>query len=269
MKSSLLPSIFAIGLILTLGCRSQFEKVRTSNDPELMLTAADSLFANEDYGRAITLYELIVPSFRGKREAEHIAYRIASGHYYDNSFILSSHYFKQFSDTYVTSEFKEEALYLNALSHYRLSPRYQLDQTDSEAAIDAFQAYANAYPNSDKVEECNRYIDELRSKNELKEYNAGKLYYNRGDYSSAIQSLENLLKDFPDTDYAEDARYVIVKASVDWANRSIYTKKEERYRKTVEKCDSYLKRHSAGDKAEEIVSIKDKSNEELKTFQNG
>jgi len=169
----------------------------------------------------------------------------------------------------VTSELKEEALYLSAISFYKQSPRYQLDQTDSEKAIDAFQAFANSYPSSDKVPECNRYIDELRKKMERKAYNSGKLYYNKGDYSSAITSLENLLKDFPDTDYSEEARFIMVKASVDWADKSIYTRKEERYRQTSERCESYLKRHSGTDRAEEIMKTKEKCDQQLKIIQNG
>jgi len=269
MKKGLLPLIFLAGLLVLIGCRTEFERIRTSNDPELLLSTADSLFTIEEYDKAITLYELIVPAYRGKREAEHIAFRLASSHYNRGSYILSSHYFKTFADTYVTGERKEEALYLSALSYYRLSPRHQLDQSDSQKAIDAFQQFANAYPDSERVEECNVFIDELRQKMEEKAYNSGKLYYNTGDYSSAITTLENLLKDFPDTEFAEDGRYIIVQASKDWADRSIFTKKEERYRKTIDSCDSYLKRHSSDERAEEITATKEKCNEELKNIKNG
>jgi len=269
MKKVLLPLLFLTGLLATIGCRSDFERVRISNNPQLILETADSLYASEEYNRAITLYELIVPAYRGKREAEHIALRLASSNYYSGRYILSSHYFKAFADTYAASDNKEEAMFLSAISYYRLSPRYQLDQTESERAIDAFQAFANSYPDSDRVAECNRYIDELRQKMEEKAYNSGKLYYKRGDYSSAIASLENLLKDFPDTDFSEDARFIIVQASIDWADRSIYSKKEERYSKALERCNNYLKRHAENERSESINKTKDQCDQELKILQNG
>ncbi len=271
MKKSILPTLLLLLIITTLsiGCRSSFERIRTSNDPELMLTTADTMFARGDYGRAATLYELIVPAYRGKKEAEHIAYRIASTHYNKGSYTLSSHYFKQFADTYTTSESKEDALYRSAISYYRLSPRHQLDQTDSDKAIEAFQQFINAYPNSDKIDECNEFIDQLRKKAELKAFNSGKLYYNTRDYSSSIRALENLLKDYPGTEYAEESRYILIKANQEWAEKSIYTKKEERYRAAVEQCDAYIKRHSTSDRVEEVASTREKCNTEILNIQNG
>lgn len=234
-----------------------------------MLITADSLFNKGDYSKAATLYELIVPSYRGKREAEHIAFRIASTHYNKGSYVLSSHYFKQFADNYSGSDLKEDALYQSAISYYRLSPRHQLDQTDSEKAIDAFQQFANTYPNSDKVEEANEYIDQLRKKAEVKAFNSGKLYYHTRDYSSAIRALENLLKDYPGSEYAEESRYILIQANKDWAERSIFTKKEERYLDAVEHCEAYLKRHGRASRAEEVASTKEKCKNEILNLQNG
>ncbi len=271
MKKGLFPLLFVVITIATLavGCRSNFERIRTSNNPELMLTTADSLYNKEEFGKAATLYELIVPAFRGKKEAEHIAFRIASTHYDKGSYVLSSHYFKQFANTYTTSERKEDALYQSAISYYRLSPRHQLDQTDSESAIEAFQEFVNAYPNSDKVEECNRYIDQLRAKAELKAFNSGKLYYHTRDYSSSIRALENLLKDYPGTEYAEESRYILIQANKDWAERSIFTKKEERFQAAVEYCDAYLKRHSTHERVEEVTATREQCNKEIINIQNG
>ena len=212
---------------------------------------------------------MLIPAYRGKSEAEEIAYKFAQGHYLNGSHILSSHYFKNFADTYSASPRKEQALYLSALSYYKLSPRYRLDQQDSEKAIDAFQRFINTYPESDKVAECNQYIDDLRLKMELKAFDSGKMYYNTRSYSSAITSLENMLKDFPDTEHSEEARYIIVQASLDWADQSIFSRKEERYKKTVERCEAYLKRHSETDRAERILSLKTKCEQELKSIQNG
>ena len=269
MNARFISLIILVGLIFLSSCRSDFELIRTSGDSDAILAAADQYFDIEEYNKANTLYELIIPAYRGKAEAEQIAYKFAHGHYLNRSYTLSAHYFKAFSDTYNTSSRKEEALYLSAISHYKLSPRYKLDQSDSQKAIDAFQLFVNAYPESSKIQECNKYIDELRLKMEHKAFDSGKLYYHTRKYSSSIQSLENLLKDFPDSPHDEEARYIIVKASMDWATNSIYTRKEERFKKTVERCESYLKKHNENDRAEEIVSLKTKCELELNNIQNG
>jgi len=37
----------------TIGCRSEFERIRLSNNPELMLKTADSLYTATEYDRAM------------------------------------------------------------------------------------------------------------------------------------------------------------------------------------------------------------------------
>ena len=268
MTIKALSSIIVV-VFLLISCRSEFEVLRTSGQAEKMYEAANQYFEEEEYTKAITLYEMIIPSYRGKAEAEEIAYRFAHGHYLNGSHILSSHYFKSFADTYTASQRRQEALYLSAISYYKLSPRFKLDQTDSQKAIDAFQFYINAYPDSERVTECNEYIDQLRLKMEMKEFESGKLYYNTRNYSSAIQSLENMLKDYPDSERAEEARFIIARASLDWAENSVFTKKEERYKKTVERCLSYMKKHPEAIRYEEIENYKTKSEKELNSIQNG
>lgn len=269
MRAQLLFITILSSLVFLTSCRSDFELIRTSGDAEAILAAADQYFDTEEYSKANTLYELIIPAYRGKAEAEQIAYKFAHGHYLNRSYTLSAHYFKAFADTYNASSRKEEALFLSAISHYQLSPRYKLDQSDSQKAIDAFQLFINGYPESSRVAECNQYIDELRLKMERKAFDSGKLYYHTRKYSSSIQSLENLLKDFPDSPHDEEARYIIVMASMDWATNSIFTRKEERFKKTVERCDSYLKKHRENQRAEEIISLKTKCELELNNIQNG
>ncbi len=263
-------NIFLVLLLVSgIGCRSEFEKIRTSGNAEKMLEEADRLYEKEEYRKAITLYEMVIPAFRGRAEAEDIAFSFAMANYLNGSFISSSHYFKSFSDTFTASPRREEAMYLSAYSNYRLSPRHQLDQESSQKAIDAFQLFVNTFPESERISDCNRYIDELRLKMEKKAFESGKLYYNTRNYSSAIQTLENLLKDFPESESAEEARYIIIRASLDWANNSIFARQEERYKKTIDRCDAYLKRHDDGSRKEEVIAYKTQSEQELNNIQNG
>ena len=261
--------IFLLGVLVLVSCKTDFEAMRTSGDPVKMYAEANEYYENGDYDKAITLYELIVPSYRGKTEAEQLYFNYANAHFLKGSYILASHYFKTFSDTYTVSPKREEALYLKAISHYETSPKFRLDQTESEKAIEAFQLFVNTYPDSDKVEGCNTYIDELREKMEHKEFESGKMYYDTRNYSSAIQALENMLKDYPESNKMEAARYLIAKASYDLAQNSIYQKQEERFKKTVERCDSYIKKHKEASHSEEVMNFKEASIQKIEKIQNG
>ena len=98
-----------------------------------------------------------------------------------------------------------------AYSNYQLSPSFRLDQQYTNQAINQLQNFINTYPNSERLSDANALIDELRKKLEQKAFDSGILYYDIRQYASAIQALENLLKDFPETSRAAEVRYYIVK----------------------------------------------------------
>ena len=257
--------VIAIGLG---ACKSAFEEVRTSNDPPRILAAANKFFEDEEYFRAQQLYELIIPYYRGKKEAEDLFYNYTYTFYNQSQYILAAHYFNNYTKTFYNSPRKEEMAFMSAFSNYRMSPNAKLDQTPSEQAIEELQLFINTYPSSDRVDECNKLMDEIRSKLELKSFNEGQLYYDLKSYQAAISSLENTLKDFPETTRAEELRYLIVKSNEQLARKSVYEKMEERLENTITIADKFLKKYPKSTHKRELRDIISFCNNELKRFTN-
>jgi outer membrane protein assembly factor BamD len=111
---------------------------------------------------------------------------------------------------------------------------YSLDQQNSEQAIEQFQLFINHYPQSDKVETCNKLMDVLRAKIETKAFNNAKTFYYSDDYKASASALNNLIRDYPGTAYKEEAMYLILKSYYLYARKSIDTKKPERYKSVTE-----------------------------------
>lgn len=260
---------FLIFTLINISCKTKFEKIRISNDPERILKEAHAYFKAEDFYKAQTLYEMAIPAFRGKLEAEQIFFNYAYTHFNTKQYMLSSHYFKNFANTFGNSPKKEEADYMAAFSHYEMSPEHNLDQTESEKAIEAFQLFMNTYPDSERVKKCNKFITDIRAKMEEKAYKEGKLYYDLKRYNSATTSLSNMLKDFPETDKAAEVRYLIAKASFLLADNSVYLKKEERYTEAIARCNDFLKKHSRTEFKKEVSSFLEDSEKELNKITNG
>jgi len=253
--------------VLFSACKSEFEKIRTSGDPELLLEKANEYYAAEEYQRAQTLYELIIGSYRGKKELEQIYYNYAYTYYHLQRFILASYYFSNFSTTFPTSQFRQEMEFMSAYSNYQLSPSYRLDQTYTNNAIDEFQAFINRYPDSERVEEANKLIERMRAKLELKAFKQGELYFNLRQYQAAIQSLENLLKDFPDTKSPQEVRYLIVRSAYLLAENSVITKQFERYEEALAFSELFLRKYPQSDYFNEVNIINKKVSEKLKNIE--
>lgn len=270
MKMRSFPAILLslTALLAFSACKSEFEKVRTSGDPAIILKRADDYYAEEEYQKAQTLYELVNASYRGKAEAEDIHFKYAYTYYYLRQYLLAAHWFKNFAQTYGGSSKRQDAEFMAAYSYYQMSPTFRLDQTYSLKAIDEFQLFINAYPNSPRVEECNKLIDEMRLKMERKAFEEGRLYYDIRQYQAAMQSFENLLRDFPETDRVDEVRYMIIKSSFLMAENSFVDKQQERYKDTFTWAEEFLARFPESQYAKEVSTILNNSKKKLNQLDN-
>lgn len=255
--------------ILLFSCKSEFEKIRTGGDTATMYEAGMKYYDAGEYLKAQTLFEQIISAYRGRKEAEQLFFKYAYTHYYLEQYILSAYYFKNFSETFSNSDYREEAMFMSAFSNYQLSPSFRLDQSNTTTAIDEFQLFVNTFPRSERVEECNRLIDQLRSKLEIKAIAQAQLYYDMQQYRAAVESFGMVLQDYPESKDAQNIAYKQVLAEHKLAKNSVYSKKAERFEKTVELADRFLNRYPESDFFQKVRDIKFDSNEELKSLIDG
>ncbi|MDG1718134.1 MAG: outer membrane protein assembly factor BamD [Saprospiraceae bacterium] len=264
MNRVLIILFFAV--LLMTSCKSKFETVRTSQNPELVYNSGLDYYNQGDWYRAQSLFEIVLPLYRGKEQAEELYYKYAYTHYNVDQFILAAHYFDQFSKTFYNSDKKEEARFMSAFSNYRLSPNYKLDQTYTLKAIEAFQDFTNTFPRSDRVQMCNDLIDEMREKLEDKAYYGSKLYYTTGYYESALSAFGNMLKDFPGSENAQEVRFLMVKSAYIQADNSIYDKKEDRFLETAKLYNEYKRKYETSKYDEELYEIFKETTKQLQKF---
>jgi outer membrane protein assembly factor BamD len=261
-----------VGLILSISlssCKTEFERIRISGDPELIYNKAYEYYEKGDYDKSQALFELVIPAYRGKKELEDIYFKYAYTYYNQKKFILSSYYFRNFSTTFPNSELREEAEYMSAFSNYQMSPSYRLDQTNTEKAIDEFQLFINTFPESKRVDDANRLIDESRRKLEKKVYAEGELYYNLRQYQASVLVFQNLLKDYPETPNGEQIRYMITAASFYLAENSVIDKQLERYRDVERYANEYLAKYEENSSnRKEINTMLEQSTRKIKNLEN-
>ncbi|MFW5687558.1 MAG: outer membrane protein assembly factor BamD [Bacteroidota bacterium] len=222
----LLPVLF---LIIFASC-SKYQKLLKSEDVNLKYEKAIEYYNEGDYHRSLGLMNDIIPAFRGTAQAEQLNYYYAMAHFKQKDYILAAHYFKTFTQGFPRSEHAEEFLFMSAYSKYLLSPRPSLDQSETHDAINELQSFINRYPQSERVERANELIDELREKLEIKAFESAMLYFNIRDYDAAVTSFQNLMRDYPDTEYREQAMYYILRSHFLFAENSIAARQLERYR---------------------------------------
>lgn len=216
-------------LFLTLSC-SKYRKIEKSNDWRVKYEAAINYYENEDYYRATQLFEQIKPIVRGMPEGEKVEFYLGYCQYHEGYYLLASHQFKVFYETYARSDFAAEAQFMYAYSLYANSPSYNLDQSSSREAIVAMQNFLNRNPQSEFRDKATQVIDELQVKLERKGYENAKQYYKLERWSAAVVALESFENNYPDSKYNEEVSYLKFMAQYNYAEKSISTRQLERFK---------------------------------------
>lgn len=251
--------VLLLVLTVTFVSCSQYQKVLNKGSVEDRYKMATELYEAKKYSKAIPLFEKVTPAYRDKPQMERIQFMVADAHFQIKDYNLSSYYFDKFAKNYPKSSKKEEAAYYSALSYYKISPRYSVDQKETYQAIEALQNFINNYPENEFVPEANKLVKELTIKLEKKAFEIAKQYYLIQDYKAAIVAFDNLIADYLGTVYREEAMYLRFKASNDLALNSVITKKEERLNNAI-KAYQKLKRNYPNSK---FLEESDKMLEEL------
>lgn len=255
MQKRILLSCLLLATVLLSACKDSFETIRRDPDARVRLTKAMEYYGSGDYQKAQYLLEDLIPLLKNDSTGERVFFLYSYCHYNLKSFTFASYYFKQHYSTYTNGKFAEEALFMSAMSNFQLSANYRLDMTDTEKAIEGFQLFANSYPTSIRVAECNRMIDVLRQKLEFKAYEAAYLYFRLSDYKAASHSFSILLRDYPDSPDDEKIRYMLLKSHFRLSQNSIDEKKKERYNETIKYYYDFIDRYPKSAYAQEAQTI--------------
>lgn len=240
VKNQLYTALLVLLMAFATFSCSQYEKIVKSEDVNLKYTKAFDYYNKGDYVKAGALFDQLAPLTRGTRRADSVFFFQAMSQYKLTDYIIAGHYFNVFVGLYQNSRFIEEATYMEAYCYYLQSPRPELDQIPTNAALDAFHLYMIRYPRSERIADCQRIVTELNEKLMEKAFLSAELYYNLSDYKASIVALNNCLVDFPETKLREEIMFLILKSKYYLALNSIRIKQTERFQDMVDEYYSFV-----------------------------
>lgn len=257
---SLFKNIFlAFIFVFALSSCSEYNKVLNKGETAERFTLANKLYKEGKYSKAIRLYELITYQYNGKPQKEVITYRLADACFQTEDYLTSIFYFDKLLDNYPKSTKIKEALFYKAESYYYLSPKYSVDQADTNQALLAYQIFIDANPNETVlITKANGRIKELNHKLEKKAFETANQYYKIGYYKSAIVGFDNVILDHLGTSYKEEAMVLKFRASYELALKSVRDKKQDRIDSAIKNYERFKKSFPNSDELEEVTYYYDK-----------
>lgn len=249
MKKIILAFVAAV--MLFSSCYNEYNAVYKYADAHYRYEYAKECFANAKYSRATPLLEEVISFQKGTDNAEESLYMLAMSQYCDKDYESAQLSFAKYFSTYTKGRYAELACYYKAMSLYMCTPEPRLDQSETFAAIKAFQDYLDIFPEASLKEESHRYLYELQDKLVRKELHSAQLYYDLGtyfgnctnggnNYEACIITAQNALKDYPYTEYREKFALLVMKGKYELANMSVEEKKLERFQDAEDECYGFI-----------------------------
>lgn len=258
-------SIYLLMFVSLAAC-SRFSRLQKENDLEKKFAGALEYYEEGDCLKSSILLEELIPLYRGTEKSEQVYYYHAKSTYCDKDYILANYYFKNFVKTFPQSTYAEECSYMAAYCLFLESPQYSLDQSDTEAAINALQLHLNDYPQTNKKDTINVLIADLRSKLERKSYEHAKQYHRTRRFKSAVIALENALNEYPDSRYREEMFFLLLSARFELAVNSIESKKKERLQNAIDTYHTFVDYFADSQYLKEAESLYDRVLSELEAL---
>lgn len=255
-------SYITLIFLTVVSCKNE-DLIQRGDSLQTAFEKAMGLFEEEDYGNASEAFETVIQLGRGTDYAEEAQFYLAESYYNQDRYLLAASEYERYVSLYPRSDHSQESQYKEAVSYYHLSPRYKLDQQYTRRAIEKFQLFNSRFPDSELTDEVSEYVNELRSKLAKKNYYAGDLYLRIDNYDAAIIYYDLTIDQYPESPWAQRSLVDKIKAYVEYADRSIPGKQEERYQKAVDAYETFVQLFPEGEYRSEAEDFVDEARSAL------
>lgn len=193
-----------LGLALLAGCATTQENPATWG-ADVLYERATTAFEERDYSEATRLLEAFVQTYLADPRAPEARLMLGRAHMERNEYLTAATHFQRLVTDFPSSPLALTARLATCEAYREISPRPQLDQEYTRAAILHCQAVAEYYPGTPEAEQSQEYVDELRAKLARKVYENGMFYVRRNAFDAAIVYFQQVLDQFPETNVAPAA----------------------------------------------------------------
>lgn len=191
------------------------EKQRTIGDHFFDLGVKNEekffLLRGSNFDKAIKVYRKVIGNQPFTALSAAAQYRIGLCYMKMELYDEASVEFQKVIDSYPASEWTAEAAFSGAECKACQALPYEYDKTAIDEALVKFRYFLKAFPDSAKAEEARTRIKQLRETAAEHEFQIGMFYEHDMKYTSATVYLNSVIRDYPETQWAQKARDMLSK----------------------------------------------------------
>lgn len=193
--------------IILLIASCAVRETTTALEPSDEFQRAMSLYQDGKYARAIESLERVLFNFPSSEYVDDAQYWLGRAHLelkaYDQAIVEFDYLIRHFSN----SALLEDAFFFRARAYRLAAPDYDRDPSKLEQAIRLFDEFLTRFPNSKYTDDVKNEILNARDLLARKELENGKIYEKLNEPDAALLYYEYVIKNYPETESADEARY--------------------------------------------------------------
>lgn len=212
-RTAALAAIVLAGWLAACASRSGEERVLS---PDQQFARATELYERREYRDAIRAFQVFTFNYPQDPRAVEARWLTARAHYELKDWATAAQEFLDFQRDHPAASRAAEALFMAGRSFQQMSLRPELDQRDSERAINVYDRLLREYPRSDFHEEARTRRAHLRNKMAEKSYLNAEFYFDHRRYRGAEIYLTDVIQMFPDTDWVAPSYALLARTYCAW-----------------------------------------------------
>jgi outer membrane protein assembly factor BamD len=178
---------------------------RADLPPEELYRQAQESVEKKNYDRARDLLDQIRDEYPFSRFAPEAEILSADMAYQQKNYEEAAAAYRSFEELHPTHPRASYALYRRGLAYAALSLPEDRDQSGTRNAVAAFDKLLHADPGNEHAEDARSRLTELRARLAAHELYVARFYIRRKSYSAALQRLEYLVQEYPDSPQRDEA----------------------------------------------------------------
>lgn len=225
----LILSLSTLSIAAGFGCGPKAPQ--TVLDAEDQYAVAKREFEKKRWEQAVVELQKLIFNYPGTSFIDSAQYLLGVTYFNQEEYPLAIAEFNKLLISYPTSQLADDAAFMVAKCDFEMSPKAELDQTHTRKALEELSTFLNDYSKSDRTQDAQELVTACRAKLAKRAYKAGHLYYKMGHYSAALIYFRQILNEYHDTEWAEQAQFEMAEA---FLKQKQYDSAREEYQKFLQ-----------------------------------
>ena len=201
-------------LVLVAACTNSQLKL----PPETLFKQGENLYAKEKYEAAAEKWRKAKDSTTSPLLRTAVELKLADALYHDENYIEAAAEYENFRKLHPKNPKAAYALYMQGLSNFFQVTKIDVDQTPVNNAVTLFEMFLKEYPDSDLTKKVREKLAEGKNRQADYEMYIGRFYYRTDKYGAAIGRFEDALQKYPGTPRSDEALYYLGKSYLNEGN---------------------------------------------------